>query len=131
MNTSTGRPWGDVLFQIVRASQPTAALELGTCVGLSGSYIASAIKLNNRGHLWTIEGMIDSAKVASETFSVLGVSNRVTQIVGRFSDKLDSAFQSGPFSLVFIDGHHDGDATIDYYTRIKPASDRQRDRYFR
>src|SRR5262249_21001464 len=96
-NSSTTRPWGDLLFQIIRVLQPSAALELGTCVGLSGSYIASAMRANNRGHLWTLEGMLDSAKLADETFSILDLSERVTTVVGRFADTLDGALKNGPY----------------------------------
>jgi predicted O-methyltransferase YrrM len=120
MNTSTTRPWGDFLFQLVRVIQPQAALELGTCVGLSASYIAAAMQINNRGHLWTLEGIADSAKIARETFSVLGLSDRVTTIVGRFIDTLDTALKNGPYTFAFVDGHHEGDATIEYFNKIKP-----------
>lgn len=120
-NGSTTRPWGDLLFQIVRVRKPRSVLELGTCVGFSGSYIASAMKMNDNGHLWTLEGMVDSAKVADETFAALGLSDRVTTIVGRFHDTLDKAIANGPFDIAFVDGHHEGDATIEYYEKIKPA----------
>jgi predicted O-methyltransferase YrrM len=120
MNTSTRRPWGDVLFQLVRVLQPTAVLELGTCVGMSGAYLASAMRINNKGHLYTLEGMPDSASVARETFSALGVSERVTIIVGRFNDTLGDAFKHAPYNLAFIDGHHEGDATVEYFQKIKP-----------
>jgi predicted O-methyltransferase YrrM len=119
-NSSTARPWGDVLFQLVRVMQPTNVLELGTCVGMSGSFIAAALRLNNRGHLWTLEGMPDSAAIANETFSSLGLADRVTTIVGRFADTLDMALTNGPYGLAFIDGHHEGDATIEYFYKIKP-----------
>jgi hypothetical protein len=50
-NASTTRPWGDFLFQLIRVTQPTAALELGTCVGMSASFMAAAMQINRRGHL--------------------------------------------------------------------------------
>src|SRR5262249_1845494 len=119
-NSSTRRPWGDFLYHLMRVLQPHRALELGTCVGLSGSYIAAGLKANEKGHLWTLEGMPDSVRIANETFSVLGLADRVTTITGRFLDTLDGALKNGPFNFAFIDGHHEGDATIDYFTRIRP-----------
>jgi predicted O-methyltransferase YrrM len=44
----------------------------------------------------------------------------VTTITGRFLDTLDGALKNGPYDFAFIDGHHEGDATIDYFTRIRP-----------
>jgi predicted O-methyltransferase YrrM len=119
-NSSTTRPWGDLLYHLMRVLQPHKAIELGTCVGLSGSYIASGLKANNKGHLWTLEGMPDSVRVANETFSTLGLSDRVTTITGKFADTLDDAVKNGPFNFAFIDGHHEGPATIDYFTKIRP-----------
>jgi predicted O-methyltransferase YrrM len=64
--------------------------------------------------------MPDSAAVARETFAALGVAGRVTVMVGRFADTLDEAVKKGPFGFAFVDGHHDGDATLEYYNKIKP-----------
>ena len=37
------------------------------------------------------------------------------------SRTLQPTLKNGPFGLAFIDGHHDGDATIDYFNQIKPT----------
>ena len=42
-------------------------------------------------------------------------------VPGWFKDTLAPTLEKhGRFTLVFIDGHHDGDATIAYYNQIKP-----------
>jgi predicted O-methyltransferase YrrM len=51
------------LFHLVRTLQPAQAIEMGACVGISGSYIAAAMRLNGKGHLWTLEGSPEMAKL--------------------------------------------------------------------
>lgn len=109
-----------LLHYLVRAKRPNAVLEMGSCVGMSGSYMASALRINGRGHLWTIEGAPGVAKLAQETYRELDLDSYVTSIVGPFKDTLAPTLAAhGPFDLVFVDGHHDGDATIQYFNQIK------------
>lgn len=53
---STPEKWGELLFRLVREFKPQNCLELGTCLGISASYQLSAIQLNKKGKLTTIEG---------------------------------------------------------------------------
>ena len=117
---SSDRPWTDFLFQLTRVVRPHAVLELGTNIGMSGSYLAAALRTNGAGHLWTIEGIPDLAKAAQQTFQSAELDPWATSVVGWFKDALSTTLSNGPFQLVFIDGHHNGDATIDYYRQIKP-----------
>jgi predicted O-methyltransferase YrrM len=114
-------PWAEILFHLTRARKPQRVLELGTCVGISGSYIASALRLNGQGRLWTLEGSPATTRLAQETFVDLGLTDWVTSLVGPFHQTLGPCLaEHGPFDLVFIDGHHDGKATVDYFEQIKP-----------
>lgn len=112
--------WTSVLFQLVRKFQPNAIIELGCCVGISGSYQAAAQKLNNRGRLWTLEGASELAAVSRGHFAELGLDN-VTVVQGRFQDTLDGVIaQAAPIDYAFIDGHHDERATLDYFEQLLP-----------
>ena len=45
----------------------------------------------------------------------------ITQITGRFQDVLHDVLQRMQYvNFAFIDGHHNKDATIKYYSEIKP-----------
>jgi predicted O-methyltransferase YrrM len=120
LSVSADHPWTDFLFQMTRVLRPGAILELGTNIGMSGSYMAGGLSCNGAGHLWTLEGVPDLAKAAQETFKVAGLSERATVVIGWFDDTLPRALSNGPFQLVFIDGHHIGDATVEFYRQIKP-----------
>ena len=45
-----------LLFSMVRHQKPKSCVEMGTCVGISGAYIAAALQLNRCGKLVTLEG---------------------------------------------------------------------------
>jgi predicted O-methyltransferase YrrM len=120
VSTSSDPVWCRVLFSMTRIHRPSAVLELGTCVGISGSYIAAALRMNNRGHLWTLEGSPVSAKLANETFRDLDLQDFASVCIGPFSETFEPCLQSvRSFDLAFIDGHHDGKATINYFKRLK------------
>lgn len=117
---SKAAPWAQLLFHLTCARRPARALEMGTCVGISGSYIAGAMRQIGDGHLWTIEGSPATARLAQQTFSTLNLEKHVTSVVGPFHQTLGPCLtEYGPFDLVFIDGHHDGKATIDYFKLIR------------
>lgn len=113
--------WGIFLFRLVRELKPLNVLELGTNLGVSASYIQTALDLNaNGGRLVTIEGDPVLASIARESISKISKSD-VEIIVGRFHDVLPALLSRvSSLDLVFIDGHHEEKAMIDYYNIIQP-----------
>lgn len=110
-----------LLYALARELGARRILEMGTCVGISGSYLAAAVA-DRCGALRTLEGHLDRAEVARGTFAALGFDD-VEVIVGSFRRTLDGVLaDDGPLDLAFVDGHHDGDATREYVTRIRAAS---------
>lgn len=113
-------PWAHLLMKLVRELRPTACLELGTCLGFSGAYLAAALKLNGSGKLVTLEGAEPLAAVARRNFEKLGLDQVVVR-VGRFQDTLTGVLREhGSFGFAFVDGHHDGAATVGYFEQILP-----------
>lgn len=134
--TSSGRPetvaaiharaavapaWGRFLFRLVRRLQPRRVLELGTNLGVSGAYLQAALDLNGgAGRLVTLEGDPALAEIARHTFRQVS-DTPVEVVTGRFRETLPGVLERhGPFDLVFIDGHHEEQATLDYYAMIAP-----------
>lgn len=106
-----------LLFKIVRHYKPGCMLELGTSLGLTTAYLAAA---NPRGRIFSIEGSSDISSVAAKNLEALGIKN-VRLITGTFEEKLEGILQeSGTLDLVFIDGNHRYQPTLDYFSRIKP-----------
>ena len=119
-HASKSYPWTHLLFKLIRELKPSVCLELGTCLGITGAYQAAALEINQSGKLLTLEGAELLAAVALDNFKRLSLS-RATVRVGRFQDILgDVLRQEAPIDFVFIDGHHDGHATIRYFEEILP-----------
>lgn len=109
-----------LLFSLVRHLEARRCLEMGTCVGISGAYLAGAMATQGGGRLVSLEGHADRAAVAREVWQRLGLDDAEV-IDGRFDRTLSRALAQGPPDLVFVDGHHDGEATVDYVEQIRQA----------
>jgi predicted O-methyltransferase YrrM len=110
-----------LLFHLVRAVGARRCLELGTCVGISGAYVAAAMQLGGGGRLDSLEGHADRAAVARDSWRRLGLEG-ANVVVGRFHQTLPRALAGPAYDLVFVDGDHDGHATVGYVTAIREAS---------
>jgi Predicted O-methyltransferase len=112
--------WASLLFNLVRQFKPKVGIELGSCIGISAAYEATAMELNQIGKLYTLEGSPSIAKLAKENLESLNLS-RAEVVIGRFCDTLlDILKENTPINYVFIDGHHDEQATWGYYQLLLP-----------
>jgi prepilin-type processing-associated H-X9-DG protein len=110
--------WARVLFSLIRESRPESCLELGTNMGISAAYQASALKLNGAGTLVSLEGAKPRARTARRNLAELGLDN-VEVVVGPFRDTLPEVLRGlGAVNYAFIDGHHDEQATKRYFELI-------------
>jgi predicted O-methyltransferase YrrM len=123
--TRSSKPprWAYLLFRLIREFQPNACVELGACVGISAAYQAAALELNGQqGQLVTLEGADVLATRSRLTLKGLGLEARAAVRVGRFSDTLAPTLADlSPVDWVFLDGHHDEKATLDYMEQILPS----------
>lgn len=112
--------WSLLLFNLIRELKPSSCVELGTCLGISASFQATALKFNGGGHLITLEGAESLASLARDHFSELALDN-VSVVTGRFQDTLDGVLRNErTVDYAFIDGHHDELATLRYFRQILP-----------
>ena len=112
--------WALILFKIIRKIQPINALELGTCLGISTGYQASALLLNGRGKIVSLEGSKKRVQIARQNMNDLNLSN-IEIIPGLFVDTLDEALEKvTPLDYCFIDGHHQKEPTIQYFEKMLP-----------
>ncbi len=112
--------WCSLLFRFVRTLRPTSCIEMGTAVGISAAYQAAALTLNGRGTFTTLEGAGSLADIARDNLRRLGLG-MVEVVAGRFEDTLDDVLERRqPVDYVFIDGHHDGQATLAYVEQTIP-----------
>lgn len=69
---------GEFLFGLVKMMKPLEILETGTFQGWSSSYIASALKSNDMGHLDTIEFTEAHLNKAKQKWAKLGIDKFIT-----------------------------------------------------
>jgi len=112
--------WALLLFKLIRAVQPGLAIELGTCIGISAAYQSAAQLLNKKGRLITIEGSEAIAGLAKKNIKSLKLKN-VEIRCGTFKEVLPEILEkTTKVDYVFIDGHHDEQATIAYFDCLLP-----------
>ncbi|HKR23515.1 MAG TPA: class I SAM-dependent methyltransferase [Pyrinomonadaceae bacterium] len=118
-NSSLASRWSQFLFKLALALKPAVCLEMGTCLGVSTAYLGAALTMNNRGKILTLEGSAALAAIAKRNLSELEVE--VTVCVGPFKDNLKHIlFMNAPIDFVFVDGHHDEQATLSYFQQMIP-----------
>lgn len=114
--------WTRLLFALVRDYQPRNGIELGTCLGVSAAYQGAALALGPQpASLVTMEGAAELAVRAQRNLDELGLGSFVRVVTGRFDQTLPPLLTDPRhIDYAFIDGHHDGQATIDYFSALKP-----------
>lgn len=110
--------WCFLLFKIIRELKPVSYLGLGTCMGISACYQATALKLNEAGKMTSMEGVSSLCEIARENFKKVGLDN-IHIVSGRFQQTLDTKLTDiPPIDYAFIDGHHDEKAIWIYFEKI-------------
>lgn len=92
---------GALLRVLVMATGARRVLEIGTAIGYSGIWMASALPKD--GLLLTMELDPARVKIARENFERAGVADRVNVMTGDASLLVNKV--AGPFDLIFQDGH--------------------------
>ncbi|MGJ8684475.1 MAG: O-methyltransferase [Nonlabens sp.] len=84
-------------------------LELGTSLGIATQAMAIS---KPDVHITTVEGSPEVQQFAVQSFNDLGLKN-IISICSKFTDFL--ADHDSSYDLIYIDGHHDGAATLAYF----------------
>jgi predicted O-methyltransferase YrrM len=105
-----------LLFMLVRHFKANRILELGTSLGITTCYLASA---HDNVQVISIEGCKATAEIAEKNFSKLRLKN-IQLIVDKFDNVLPTINQANgeKFDFIFIDGNHRESAVIDYFKTI-------------
>lgn len=114
-NSSSKGKFGKMLFQLMHHYKLQSALELGTSIGIGAVSMATG---NKEADITTIEGCPNTRKEAIEIFEALDLSN-IESLEGTFKDVIPT-LPDKKYDLIFIDGHHDGNATLQYVEQLLP-----------
>ena len=111
------RKYAQLLHRIARYYECRTVVELGTSLGLTSAYLASAPYTQQ---LLTLEGSAAVAEVAAANFRQLQLQN-IQQVVGNFDDTLGNVLtQAGSVDLFYIDGNHRYEPTMRYFRQALP-----------
>jgi predicted O-methyltransferase YrrM len=122
-NAVSDQKFGRLLFRIANYYRPGCIIEMGSSLGISTAYLASA---DSGSRVITMEGAPSIASLAKETFDSLGLKN-IMQSTGKFDEELPALIASNPpAGLVFIDGNHRKKPVLEYFEqflkKISPAA---------
>lgn len=115
-NTSRGK-YGTLLYKITKFYKPKSILELGTSLGVGSFHFSKA---NSDSQIITLDGCSEIYKVAVQNLNIRECVN-VTCVNSTFIEYL-KANTNQKYDLIFIDGHHDGEALLIYLELLKQNS---------
>ncbi len=107
--------WQRFLHNLVKDFSANHILEMGTSLGFTTVYLSKA----TTGKAITIEACPSICKESQTLFEQVHINN-VQSINSTFQDYFNTISPSQKFDFVFIDGHHDGAALLDYVHLLKP-----------
>ena len=114
-NAAKSRKLSQLLFRMVHYYRPETVLELGTSLGISSAYMASAAPT---AKVITVEGASSVAETAKDHHRLLQLNN-IDLRMGRFDDVLPVVLQElNTVDLAFIDGNHRYGPTKKYFELI-------------
>ena len=104
-----------LLFRLIEHLKYKEVLELGTSLGITTAYLGFAV---GDGKVETIEGSKSIYDLARMSCEEIGTTN-ITFHHSSFKKQLPSILERKVFDVIFIDGHHQGAALLDYVNLTK------------
>ncbi|MFN3968258.1 O-methyltransferase [Flavobacterium sp.] len=108
----------ELLFRIANYFQPENVLEIGTSLGLA----TSALSLGNlKAKMTTLEGCENTLAVAKKQFEEFELTN-INSVTTEFNSFLtNSQLPTSNFQLIYFDGNHSKQATLNYFELLLPT----------
>lgn len=113
-HASQKKKHAELLNRIVHFLPTGHILELGTSLGISTQYLANFD--NNERKVISIEG---NPTIWAHAQSHLKELNNVISLQGTFEDLLPDALTQYQPSIIYIDGNHTYEATLEYFQEIE------------
>ncbi|WP_417885725.1 O-methyltransferase [Zunongwangia sp.] len=105
------------LFRLTNYLEINNSLELGTSVGIA----TVAMALANPKKIVTIEGCPETAGVARQYFKEFDLKN-IDSRIGNFKNCLPNLAKTESFDLIYFDGNHQKEATLQYFNQLKKTA---------
>ncbi|TZF81687.1 class I SAM-dependent methyltransferase [Pedobacter sp. BS3] len=106
-----------LIYRLAARSDPSTIIELGTCLGITTSYLSKAAP---KARIISIEGCPQTSAIAGETLKQASAAN-VELLTGNFDTILPGIIHDlDRIDFMFIDGNHRKDATLSYFNWSLP-----------
>ncbi|WP_179335352.1 O-methyltransferase [Winogradskyella costae] len=115
--SSSSKKDSELLYRVSKYFGFKRILELGTSLGMGTYAIALA---NNSSKITTIEGCLNTSTFAQSQLTKLKIKN-VEFKVGNFTNKIPG-LKHNSYDFIFFDGHHNKEATIQYFEALLPTT---------
>ena len=118
-HNSSSAKMSKLLYRVARYFEVKRVLELGTSLGMATHALSIA---NDHVQVSSIEASKEIADFTGDNL-LSHNTNNVDIIQGTFSDYFRGKLKtkpSGTYDLIYMDGHHDGEATLKYFEQLLP-----------
>lgn len=112
-HVSISRKRARLMVRLIDYLSVKKALELGTSIGLGSLSIAAS----GQAKLKSMEACTATSEFAKNLFEKFQFTG-ITCINSTFAEGLSRLSSEEKYDLVFIDGHHDGEATLNYFESL-------------
>jgi len=118
-SSSKGK-YGDFLYRICKHYAFKNILEFGTSLGIGSIHMQLGCKTTK---ITTIEACKNTREQALKNFESIAPHN-ITSLHSTFDQYLENSNKT-VFDLIFVDGHHDGQALLNYMESLREYSDNE------
>ena len=112
-NAGTPIKRAKLFYRLTQYFKPKTTLELGTSLGISSHAMALGYMENN---ILSIEGCPKTSEYTNQQIRRFNIKNLKIE-TGEFK-KIIPQLKASYYDLIFFDGHHDKDATIQYFQTL-------------
>ena len=105
-----------LLGRIVSYCNANTMLEIGTSLGIA---TAASSFSQPKSNIITLEGCANTATIAKKAFEKYKLSN-IEIVIGNFKETLPKVLKNNTFDLIYFDGNHQKNATIQYFEQCLP-----------
>lgn len=119
-SAASGVRWCQFLYLISKKVESPIVLEIGTNLGVSGSYILESLKNRESSKFITMEGLPQLCEISSKQFSSIVSTSKFEVKQGLYDDTFPKLMvEDVRFNVLFIDGNHKKEPTINYFKNLK------------
>jgi predicted O-methyltransferase YrrM len=110
-NAGISKKRAELLIRVVQYFNPIYILEIGTSLGIGTASLSLG---NPNAKITSLEGCPETTKIAMDQFKKFHLNNIKVEI-GNFESTLPKSLLNKKYDLIYFDGNHQKEATIDYF----------------